>query len=282
MFGGAGLAGYFTLFFLSFALAYLLDNWMPLELGALIVALLWGIAAAVLAAARPQGDQAGQPPASRHAADHQGGRPMGQNSEELTTTPARHRGHPCQPVARHRRADRQGQPAARRRAAHGGGQGPLGSVRDKLIGAADARGAASSGGSSVCGRRPAALGHGRRLRRGRRRRLQGRRATRSRRAGGVRRRHAHLGADPRQREGGSRPPSRRSEAAKEHGQPVIDEAKSVGQQIGQDLKSRRRTPPSRSRRPPRTPRRPSRSEGQDSANGQGPGEPGQGSGQPRL
>ena len=48
MLGAAGLAGYLTLFFLSFALTYLLDNWMPLELGALIVALLWGIAAAVL------------------------------------------------------------------------------------------------------------------------------------------------------------------------------------------------------------------------------------------
>ncbi len=49
MLGAAGLAGYLTLFFLSFELTYLLDNWMPLELGALIVALLWGIAAAVLA-----------------------------------------------------------------------------------------------------------------------------------------------------------------------------------------------------------------------------------------
>jgi uncharacterized membrane protein YqjE len=50
LFGGAGLAGFFTLFFLSLALTYLLDNWMPVELAALIVALLWGIAAAVLAA----------------------------------------------------------------------------------------------------------------------------------------------------------------------------------------------------------------------------------------
>jgi putative superfamily III holin-X len=49
MFGGAGLAGWFTLFFLSFALTYLLDNWMPLELAALIVGVLWGIVAAVLA-----------------------------------------------------------------------------------------------------------------------------------------------------------------------------------------------------------------------------------------
>jgi uncharacterized membrane protein YqjE len=49
MLGGAGLAGFFTLFFVSLALTYLLDNWMPVELAALIVALLWGIAAAVLA-----------------------------------------------------------------------------------------------------------------------------------------------------------------------------------------------------------------------------------------
>ena len=49
MFGGAGLAGHFALFFLSFALTYLLDNWMPIELAALIVGVLWGLAAAVLA-----------------------------------------------------------------------------------------------------------------------------------------------------------------------------------------------------------------------------------------
>jgi hypothetical protein len=49
MFGGAGLSGHFALFFLSFALTYLLDNWMPLELAALIVGLLWAVVAAVLA-----------------------------------------------------------------------------------------------------------------------------------------------------------------------------------------------------------------------------------------
>jgi uncharacterized membrane protein YqjE len=49
MFGGAGLAGWFALLFLSLALTWLLDNWIPLELAALIVAVLWGIAAAVLA-----------------------------------------------------------------------------------------------------------------------------------------------------------------------------------------------------------------------------------------
>lgn len=50
MLGGAGVAGHLTLWFLSLALVFLLDNWMPIELGALIVAVVWGIAAAVLAA----------------------------------------------------------------------------------------------------------------------------------------------------------------------------------------------------------------------------------------
>lgn len=49
MFGAAGIAAYLTLFFLSFALAHLLDNWMPAEVAALIVGLLWAIVAAVLA-----------------------------------------------------------------------------------------------------------------------------------------------------------------------------------------------------------------------------------------
>jgi uncharacterized membrane protein YqjE len=49
MFGGAGLAGHFALFFLSFALVYLLDNWMPVELAALIAGLVWTMTAAVLA-----------------------------------------------------------------------------------------------------------------------------------------------------------------------------------------------------------------------------------------
>lgn len=49
MFGGAGVAGHLALFFLSFALTYLLDNWMPTELAALITAVLWGVVAGVLA-----------------------------------------------------------------------------------------------------------------------------------------------------------------------------------------------------------------------------------------
>ncbi|GAA2726890.1 phage holin family protein [Cellulomonas aerilata] len=50
MFAGAGYAGHLTVLFLSFALwaglAYLLDNW---AWSALIVAVIWGIVAAVLA-----------------------------------------------------------------------------------------------------------------------------------------------------------------------------------------------------------------------------------------
>jgi len=48
-FGGAGFAGYFVLVFLSLALMYALDSVMPTGWAALIVAALWGIAAAVLA-----------------------------------------------------------------------------------------------------------------------------------------------------------------------------------------------------------------------------------------
>ena len=49
MLGGAGVAANLVLVFLSLALMFLLDNWMPIELAALIVAVLWGIVAGVLA-----------------------------------------------------------------------------------------------------------------------------------------------------------------------------------------------------------------------------------------
>jgi nitrate/nitrite transporter NarK len=47
--GGAGVAGYFLLLFLSVTLMFALDEGMELWLAALIVAAIWGIAAAVLA-----------------------------------------------------------------------------------------------------------------------------------------------------------------------------------------------------------------------------------------
>lgn len=46
--GGAGLAGHLVLVFLSLTIMFLLDNWMPLELAALIVTVCWGVTAAVL------------------------------------------------------------------------------------------------------------------------------------------------------------------------------------------------------------------------------------------
>lgn len=49
MLGGAGVAALLMLIFASLALTYLLDNWMPVELAAMIVALLWAIVAGVLA-----------------------------------------------------------------------------------------------------------------------------------------------------------------------------------------------------------------------------------------
>lgn len=48
MLGGAGFAGYMVLLFLSFAAWWGLANIMDTGLAALIVALLWGVAAAVL------------------------------------------------------------------------------------------------------------------------------------------------------------------------------------------------------------------------------------------
>ena len=50
MLGGAGVAGLLALILGSFALAYLLDNWMPVELAFLILTVLWAIVGAVLAA----------------------------------------------------------------------------------------------------------------------------------------------------------------------------------------------------------------------------------------
>ncbi|MCW2736669.1 MAG: hypothetical protein JWN97_1313 [Nocardioides sp.] len=49
MLGGAGVAALLTAILASFALSYLLDNWMPVELAFLITTVLWAIVAAVLA-----------------------------------------------------------------------------------------------------------------------------------------------------------------------------------------------------------------------------------------
>jgi uncharacterized membrane protein YqjE len=49
MLGGAGLAGWFVLLFLSLAMTFLLDNWLPIEVAALITAGVWAVIAAALA-----------------------------------------------------------------------------------------------------------------------------------------------------------------------------------------------------------------------------------------
>lgn len=49
MLAGAGFAGLMVAIFLSITLMWLLDNWMDVTIAALIVTILWGIAAAVLA-----------------------------------------------------------------------------------------------------------------------------------------------------------------------------------------------------------------------------------------
>lgn len=48
MFGGAGLAGWLTLVFLSFALAWFIDQKLNTALSFLIVGVIWGIVALVL------------------------------------------------------------------------------------------------------------------------------------------------------------------------------------------------------------------------------------------
>ena len=48
MFAGAGVGGFFAVMFVSFALAWLLDQAMNTALAFLIVAVLWGIVALVL------------------------------------------------------------------------------------------------------------------------------------------------------------------------------------------------------------------------------------------
>ena len=50
MLGGAGVAGLLVLFFLTWTIVYLLENLMAIELALLIVTIVWGIVAAVLAA----------------------------------------------------------------------------------------------------------------------------------------------------------------------------------------------------------------------------------------
>src|SRR4051794_2642282 len=82
MLGGAGLAGWFTLLFLSLALTWLLDNWMPVELAALIVAVLWGIAAAGFSLRGKKGDPKTEPPPSPPQQTPKKGGPKGKKPKD--------------------------------------------------------------------------------------------------------------------------------------------------------------------------------------------------------
>jgi uncharacterized membrane protein YqjE len=62
MLAGAGVAGHLVLVFASLALMFLLDVWMPIGWAALIVAVLWGIAAAVLASSGRKNLKRATPP----------------------------------------------------------------------------------------------------------------------------------------------------------------------------------------------------------------------------
>ena len=91
MLAGAAITGLLMLMFLSWTLIWLLDNWMPVELAALIVALLWAIVTGVLGEHGPQEAAGGQPAAAADATDSQGGRSMGTSTEELSSDIARTR-----------------------------------------------------------------------------------------------------------------------------------------------------------------------------------------------
>ena len=85
MLGGAGFAGWFVLLFLSLALMFLLDNWLPVEAAALITTGRVGGHRRRPGRHRPQGAAGSQPAAAADPADPEGGRAMGQSTEELTS-----------------------------------------------------------------------------------------------------------------------------------------------------------------------------------------------------
>jgi nitrate/nitrite transporter NarK len=64
-FGGAGFAGYFVLLFFSLAAMWGLDALMPLGWAALIVGVVWGVVAAVLAVVGKKKIQAFNPKPER-------------------------------------------------------------------------------------------------------------------------------------------------------------------------------------------------------------------------
>ena len=83
MFGAGGVCGYFALLFVSFAVAWLLDDVMPRPLAFLIVAVPYAIATAVLLAQGRRRATGTEPRTRTDDRDSQGGRPMGQTPDQL-------------------------------------------------------------------------------------------------------------------------------------------------------------------------------------------------------
>ena len=84
--GAAGVAGHLTLLLASLALTFLLDEWMPLALAALIVTVLWAVVAAVLGLRGRKELRSVNPKLADDAENFEGGRPMGARTEEQLTS----------------------------------------------------------------------------------------------------------------------------------------------------------------------------------------------------
>lgn len=82
MLGGAGVAGHFVLLFLSLAIMWALGNVMNLALAALIVAVLWGVIAGVLAMIGKKNLDRGQKTLQQATHD-----PMAQTRQTVTEIP---------------------------------------------------------------------------------------------------------------------------------------------------------------------------------------------------
>ena len=228
MLGGAGLAGWFLLLFLSFTLMYGLDEVMSRWIAALIVGRPLGNRRRRSRPHRQEGDQGSQPAAAGDAADTQGGRAMGQSTEELNTQIAGTRDNlaadldalqdrvsPAAIVER-RKAAARGRMTSVRNRVMGSAQSARDTAGSSGTGAVDsvkgsAQGALSSAGDTVDGSPLAAglvaFGAGMLI-------------------------SALLPASDAE----TRAAEQVVDAAKEHGQPLVDEAKSVGQEVGQQLK----------------------------------------------
>jgi gas vesicle protein len=138
MLGGAGFAGYMVALFASLTLAYGIGTFWPTWVGALIVALIWGAAGAVLYTR-------GRQRLASVSGPTQTKEPSRRMRHGYDTRPAEgpDRGHPGRHDAQRRRSGRQGQPSAIAGRQLDNVRGAVSGVKDMVMGAAH------TGGSSV-------------------------------------------------------------------------------------------------------------------------------------